>query len=116
MKDRKQVRRSGIDLLPPETVPDLQWAFDRLVEGRMTQGEVLSQLNRLLAARGQKGVSSSSFNRWFLRIRAGEADRPLLVDARPHAEPSLIRAETRRLLAAALRSLANDLDPAAGRR
>lgn len=112
MKDRKKVRLSSIDLLPPEAVPELQWAFDRLVEGRMTQGEVLSQLNQRLAAGGHKGVSSSSFNRWSLRIREGEAARPRLVDAHRPAGPSSISAETKRLLAAALRSLANDLDPA----
>lgn len=110
--DRDHVRRSGIDLLPPEAVPHLQWAFDRLTEGRMTQGDVLSELNQRLASSGHEGVSRSALNRWFIRIREGEAKRPHLLGASRPSAPTLISAETRRLFADALRSLANDLDPA----
>lgn len=58
-------RLSSIDRLPEDIRVHIN---DALRDRRMTQAEILDQINGLLLARGKKAISSSAFNRYALNF------------------------------------------------
>jgi len=76
MSNRKR-RISSINKLP---LAQVQWAFDRVVEERLDQSEIVAELNARLKALKLKPVSASAFCRWVERIRDGEIARPRIID------------------------------------
>ncbi|WP_026379398.1 DUF3486 family protein [Afifella pfennigii] len=68
-------RLSSIQTIPDEALGAVQWAFERIVERRMTQKAVLEGLNERLAPYGIK-ASRSSFNRYAGRVLDGKVQRP----------------------------------------
>lgn len=112
MTRKSSVHLGVLDLLPAGAIPALAEAFDALLARRSQQIDIVAELNGRLAELAINPVSNSTFNRWALRVRAGEVTRP---GALPQAAPSTMRpfklsSASRAFLAAALRSLADDLD------
>lgn len=85
MNNRKR-RISSINKLPLKLV---QWAFDRVVEERRDQNDIVKELNRRLKALKLEPVSASAFCRWVERIRDGEIARPRIIDGDKPADDLL---------------------------
>ena len=64
---RGRGRLSSIDLLPIEAEEDVAWAFGELRRRKLTQDEILEQLNLKLRLRGIAPITRSSFNRAAVR-------------------------------------------------
>lgn len=64
---RSRGRLSSIDLLPIEAEDDVAWAFGELRKRKLTQDEILEQLNLKLSLRGLSPISRSAFNRAAVR-------------------------------------------------
>ena len=71
--DEGRARRSGrgrlssIDMLPEDADEAIEWANVELRERKMPQNVILREFNAMLADRGIKGVSKSSFGRYAVR-------------------------------------------------
>ena len=59
---------SSIDRLPDSCRDDVAWMNGALRERRITQTEVLAQLNARLAAKGVKPISKGAFSRHSVRL------------------------------------------------
>lgn len=103
--------RTKIELTPDEGLPALQRAFDRVKERRSTQYQILADTNAAFAEVGLEPMTISAFNRWVLRIRAGNVRRPVLPLAGLSADKQSLRkqAEELRHTAAKLNEIANAL-------
>lgn len=64
---RGRGRLSTVDLLPAEAADDVAWAFAELNRRKLTQQEILEQLNLRLTIKGVRPLSSSAFNRAAVR-------------------------------------------------
>jgi hypothetical protein len=67
VKHASRGRLSSLDLLPPEAEDDVTWAFGELRKRKLTQGDILDQLNLRLRLKGLGPISSSAFNRAAVR-------------------------------------------------
>ncbi|ORE93243.1 DUF3486 family protein [Aurantimonas sp. 22II-16-19i] len=95
-------RLSKVELIPDSGLDAVQWAFDRIVDHRMTQQDILADFNRLLGAAGLPPISSSSFNRYCLLVREGAIKRPHLAPALDAGQPAILDAVFRQRLQAAV--------------
>lgn len=64
---RSRGRLSSLDLLPIEAEDDVAWAFGELRKRKLTQEEILEQLNLRLKLKGVAPISRSAFNRAAVR-------------------------------------------------
>ncbi len=115
MSDDKRYRPSTVDLIAPCAVSDLQWAYDRVKEGRVTQKEICRELNNRLQAKELPLVSRSAFNRWAVHVRNGSRERPRYIDegaviATGGINSIVTSDKTRSALVVFLRALADDLE------
>ena len=60
-------RLNSLDLLPVEAEDDVIWAYGEINKRKMTQADILAQLNLKLKLKGLGDISSSAFNRAALR-------------------------------------------------
>jgi hypothetical protein len=71
---RRRARRAGrgmlssIDMLPACCRDDVMWTNAELRHRRLTQTEILQQLNTRLAAKGIKAISKGAFSRHSVRL------------------------------------------------
>lgn len=64
---RGRGRLSSLDLLPIEAEDDVVWAFGELRKRKLTQEDILEQLNLRLKLKGLEQISRSAFNRAAVR-------------------------------------------------
>jgi len=64
---RGRGRLSSLNLLPAEAEEDVAWAFAELNRRKLTQQDILEQLNLRLKLKGLSPISSSAFNRAAIR-------------------------------------------------
>jgi hypothetical protein len=76
-------RLGKVETLPARASTAMQWAFDAVRLNRMTQLDVLDQLNVRLAELGIASLSKSSFNRFAIKVRAGAIKRPVTLGDTP---------------------------------
>lgn len=108
MSKRTCFRLGAIALLPREADDDVAWAAAALRERRSTQEAIRNELCSRLKAKGLKPISKGAFGRWSSRVRFSKDDAPAdPVERAPY--PVALSDQTRRLLAQALHSLADDL-------
>lgn len=65
---RARGRLSSVDLLPEEAEEDVVWAWEQLKRRKLTQTEILEQLNLRLKRKGLRSISKSSFGRAAVRL------------------------------------------------
>ena len=90
-------RLSGIDLLPDEARPVIDWCNEQLKARRVPQTELLVETNQRLADLGLPAVSSSSFNRHSISVAGGRRRKRLQAGRQfevfhPETRPALVEA------------------------
>ncbi len=112
---RKYPRLNAFEILPEATRPLVQEAVDNVVGRRMTQTDAFTSLRAALKEQGLVAEgdipSFQSFHRLIIR-EIPFAQEQLIAASKSGMEISPC---TKRLLAAALRSLADDLDATGGK-
>jgi uncharacterized membrane protein YheB (UPF0754 family) len=66
-KKTRSGRLNSLDLLPIEAEDDVIWAYKEIHKRKMTQADILDQLNLRLTLKNIKTISSSAFNRAAIR-------------------------------------------------
>lgn len=105
MSEKKNLRLGSIALLPREADDDIAWAETTFKDGRRTQSDIYAEFAERLRSKSIVPPSGKAFNRWTMTLRGRNAS-----GANNVTDHFPIRDETRRLLAAGLRALADDLD------
>lgn len=108
MSKETRVRLGTVDLLPREADEDVARAAIALRERRSTREAIRRELCRSLREKGLKPISKGAFSRWASRVHFSQEDGSRdPIERAPY--PVALSDQTRRLLAQALRSLADDL-------
>lgn len=67
IKKTRSGRLNSLDLLPIEAEEDVIWAYEQINNRKMTQADILDQLNLKLTLKNLRPISSSAFNRAAIR-------------------------------------------------